>query len=410
MRTAMLGLQHFYAGDWRESQECLERAVGLARGTQLTRFSYVPSAYLGVLRKAQGAWEDANQCFSDAASLAREADNGEGTRYAGSRLAEMDVLQDRPAETIARLGRRPDLSDLTSFYEIVLLSALVEAHADTGDAAGAEEVADLALTQARRTRNRVDGVEALRVRAKVLSMQGRAEEAAAALEEALSWASPIPLRRGPPPPRVRYAPPPRKRAQGGTKEAFRGARHLRPARGEEGRRADRAGTPGARSGPLKPQKPRRVYTLVVENGAGIAVETVGLGKVYGEGTNEVRALSDVSLEFPDGEFAAIMGPSGSGKNTLLHILGALDKPTSGRVVVGGTELSGLSVRRLTLLRRERMGFVFQFFNLIPTLTAEENVLLPVLIRPYSWSPTTRAPRRRPPGPSSSRTAGWWTKP
>jgi putative ABC transport system ATP-binding protein len=117
----------------------------------------------------------------------------------------------------------------------------------------------------------------------------------------------------------------------------------------------------------------------VDNGAGIAVETVGLGKVYGEGTNEVRALRDVTLEFPNGEFAAIMGPSGSGKSTLLHILGALDKPTSGRVVVGETELSGLSDRKLTLLRRERMGFVFQFFNLIPTLTAEENVLLPVLI-------------------------------
>ena len=117
----------------------------------------------------------------------------------------------------------------------------------------------------------------------------------------------------------------------------------------------------------------------MDNGAGIAVETVGLGKVYGEGTNEVRALREVSLEFPNGEFAAIMGPSGSGKSTLLHILGALDKPTSGRVVVGETELSGLSDRKLTLLRRERMGFVFQFFNLIPTLTAEENVLLPVLI-------------------------------
>jgi putative ABC transport system ATP-binding protein len=117
----------------------------------------------------------------------------------------------------------------------------------------------------------------------------------------------------------------------------------------------------------------------VENGSAIAVETVGLSKVYGEGSTTVRALWDVSLEFPNGEFAAIMGPSGSGKSTLLHILGALDKPSSGRVIVGGTDLSGLSDRKLTLLRRQRMGFVFQFFNLIPTLSAEENVLLPALI-------------------------------
>ena len=117
----------------------------------------------------------------------------------------------------------------------------------------------------------------------------------------------------------------------------------------------------------------------MENGAGIAVETIGLEKVYGEGLTAVRALQDVSLAFENGEFAAIMGPSGSGKSTLLHILGALDKPTAGRVVVGGTDLSGLSDKKLTLLRRDRMGFVFQFFNLIPTLTAEENVLLPVLI-------------------------------
>jgi putative ABC transport system ATP-binding protein len=121
------------------------------------------------------------------------------------------------------------------------------------------------------------------------------------------------------------------------------------------------------------------YTLRVENGSRIAVETVDLNKVYGEGPTAVRALGDVSLEFPNGEFAAIMGPSGSGKSTLLHILGALDKPSSGRVIVGGTELSGLSDRKLTLLRRERMGFVFQFYNLIPTLSAEENVLLPALI-------------------------------
>ncbi len=118
------------------------------------------------------------------------------------------------------------------------------------------------------------------------------------------------------------------------------------------------------------------------------METVGLNKVYGAGPTAVRALRDVSLEFTNGEFAAIMGPSGSGKSTLLHLLGALDKPTSGRVIVGGTELSGLSDRKLTLLRRKRMGFVFQFYNLIPTLSAEENVLLPALIageRTYKYS-------------------------
>jgi putative ABC transport system ATP-binding protein len=114
----------------------------------------------------------------------------------------------------------------------------------------------------------------------------------------------------------------------------------------------------------------------VENGNRTAVD---LNKIYGEGPTAVRALRDVSLEFPNGEFAAIMGPSGSGKSTLLHILGALDKPTSGRVIVGGTDLPGLSDRKLTLFRRERMGFVFQFYNLIPTLSAEENVLLPALI-------------------------------
>ena len=123
----------------------------------------------------------------------------------------------------------------------------------------------------------------------------------------------------------------------------------------------------------------RGYTLLVENGSRTAVATEDLNKVYGNGPTAVRALRDVSLEFPNGEFAAIMGPSGSGKSTLLHILGALDKPTSGRVIIGGTELSGLSDRKLTLLRRERMGFVFQFYNLIPTLSAEENVLLPALI-------------------------------
>ena len=110
-----------------------------------------------------------------------------------------------------------------------------------------------------------------------------------------------------------------------------------------------------------------------------AVQVVDLEKVYGSGATAVRALKGISLGFAKGEFAAIMGPSGSGKSTLLHVLGGLEEPSSGRVVIGGEDLSGLSDRELTLLRRTRMGFVFQFFNLIPTLSAEENVMLPVLI-------------------------------
>ncbi len=124
---------------------------------------------------------------------------------------------------------------------------------------------------------------------------------------------------------------------------------------------------------------RREYTPRVQARAKKIVRAESLEKVYGNEPTAVRALKGVSLEFRAGEFAAIMGPSGSGKSTLLHILGALEEPTSGRVVVGETDLSGLSDRKLTLLRRAKMGFVFQFFNLIPTLTAEENVMLPVLL-------------------------------
>lgn len=116
---------------------------------------------------------------------------------------------------------------------------------------------------------------------------------------------------------------------------------------------------------------------MAENGHAISVSR--LVKVYGSGTAAVRALDEVSLGFRAGAFAAIMGPSGSGKSTLLHVLGTLETPTSGSVEVGGADLSGLSDRKLTLLRRERLGFVFQSFNLLPTLSAEENVLLPALI-------------------------------
>ena len=104
-----------------------------------------------------------------------------------------------------------------------------------------------------------------------------------------------------------------------------------------------------------------------------------LTKVYGSGDTEVRALDGVSLDLYAGEFTAVMGPSGSGKSTLMHCCAALDEATSGSVVIGDTDLARLKDKDLTLLRRDRIGFVFQSFNLVPTLTAEENILLPLSI-------------------------------
>lgn len=109
------------------------------------------------------------------------------------------------------------------------------------------------------------------------------------------------------------------------------------------------------------------------------IEFREVARVYTQGRKQVRALDGVSLTIARGEFAAVMGPSGSGKSTLLHLAGALDLPTSGRVLVAGTATSDLSDSDRTLLRRRRIGFVFQFFNLIPTLTVEENVALPILL-------------------------------
>src|SRR5881396_3737568 len=102
-------------------------------------------------------------------------------------------------------------------------------------------------------------------------------------------------------------------------------------------------------------------------------------RVYGEGDTEVRALRGVSVDIPIGQMTAVMGPSGSGKSTLMHILAGLDKPTSGSVRIDGTEITTLGDTALTKLRRKHIGFVFQFFNLLPMLTARENVLLPLSI-------------------------------
>lgn len=104
-----------------------------------------------------------------------------------------------------------------------------------------------------------------------------------------------------------------------------------------------------------------------------------LCKYYKIGNHRVTALDGVNFEVEKGEFVAIMGPSGSGKSTLLHLLGGLDQPSKGEVTLDGQQLSGLSDKKVTLARRHNVGFVFQFFNLLPTLTAEENITLPLII-------------------------------
>jgi putative ABC transport system ATP-binding protein len=104
-----------------------------------------------------------------------------------------------------------------------------------------------------------------------------------------------------------------------------------------------------------------------------------VSKLYGDGDCAVAALNDVSVGMNRGEFTAIMGPSGSGKSTLLHMLAGLDRPTAGSVYIGDTEIGSLSDKDLTVLRRDRVGFIFQSFNLLPTLTAAENIVLPMRI-------------------------------
>jgi putative ABC transport system ATP-binding protein len=108
-----------------------------------------------------------------------------------------------------------------------------------------------------------------------------------------------------------------------------------------------------------------------------AASTRGLTRTYGTGETQVHALVDVDLDVPAGTFTAVMGPSGSGKSTLMHCLAGLDSPTSGRVTVAGVEISGLKDNQLTVFRRDHIGFVFQAFNLLPMLTARQNILLPL---------------------------------
>ncbi|MBI2358008.1 MAG: ABC transporter ATP-binding protein [Deltaproteobacteria bacterium] len=109
------------------------------------------------------------------------------------------------------------------------------------------------------------------------------------------------------------------------------------------------------------------------------IRAINLHKMYQQGRSEIAALAGVSLDIQKGEFVIIMGPSGSGKSTLLHLIGGLDRPTRGEVLIDGRIISQMSDNEVTLLRRRQIGFVFQFFNLLPTLTAVENVMLPLIL-------------------------------
>src|SRR5262249_9472783 len=138
--------------------------------------------------------------------------------------------------------------------------------------------------------------------------------------------------------------------------------------------------PRLRGGTLSQALAYEIGAEVVQPQAAPAVVTAdALRRRYGEGDTAVDALRGVDFEVARGERTAVMGPSGSGKSTLMHLLAGLDRPTSGTVSIDGTEITGMKDAELTKLRRDKVGFVFQFFNLLPMLSAEENVVLPLTI-------------------------------
>jgi putative ABC transport system ATP-binding protein len=121
------------------------------------------------------------------------------------------------------------------------------------------------------------------------------------------------------------------------------------------------------------------YSTGYSTTATMAARAEGVSKTYGDGDAKVFALDDVSVGIQGGEFTAIMGPSGSGKSTMLHVLAGLDRPTAGNIFIGDTDITRLNDKALTLLRRDQIGFIFQSFNLLPTMTAAENIVLPMRI-------------------------------
>ena len=129
-------------------------------------------------------------------------------------------------------------------------------------------------------------------------------------------------------------------------------------------------------------------TEATKVGGAVIASARTVTKIYGSGETEVRALNGLNADFRRGQFTAVMGPSGSGKSTLMHVMAGLDRATSGEVIIGETLLSTLNEKQLTLLRRDRIGFVFQAYNLVPTLSAEENMVLPLQLagrkRDQAW--------------------------
>src|SRR5215212_4828939 len=126
-------------------------------------------------------------------------------------------------------------------------------------------------------------------------------------------------------------------------------------------------------------KTKRTRMYMTSTGTTAAVSAVDISKTYGEGEAAVKALCTVSMDVAQGEFVAIMGPSGSGKSTLMHLLAGLDRPSEGNVYIEGENVTTMKDKELTMLRRQRVGFIFQAFNLIPQLTAEENIVLPLTL-------------------------------
>ena len=141
--------------------------------------------------------------------------------------------------------------------------------------------------------------------------------------------------------------------------------------------------------------------MTAPTAAATIVSTAELHRTYGAGEAAVHALRGVTIGFPTGECTAIMGPSGSGKSTLMHLLAGLDRPSSGSVVVDGQELANLDDKALTSLRRDKLGFVFQAFNLVPVLSARENITLPLML---AGPRSTRSGSARSSTPSASATA------